>query len=561
MKLVNKISLLTLFLLTVFGINSFIGLRQIFKVGTELRNVTNRDIALTAIITSITHWQLEKAVFFERAVRISEEIAFEEISPAREKHLFDYAKLTKKGFDKLAQLGALKIIEGKRNIQEGIKSSKFLDVKEGLKHASDVLSEIEKAHIYYDSLVGEIFTLINAGSYQLSFEDIKKIRKGQNDLAVELKALLKEVQGFTGNSLSKAKHSEQIARKILWLSLFVSVFISSIFAFSIIRSISHPLKRLVKATHQIGVGDFVVCLDESSKDEIGEVSAAFNAMAGELLEFKKKLEDKNQMLAKNLEITNAQRKDLEKINQELDSFVHTVSHDIKTPLTGIAGYGAFLEKHHSDKLDKKGKECLSGIRKAADHLNFLIQDLLALTRISRIRNPYGDIDPNTLITVVKERLEFDIKKFNVDFNIPQKMPIIRCDGIKLGEVFLNLINNAIKFFSKNNKEHPKIEIGYKDKGDFHEIYVRDNGIGIDPKYHKEVFGIFKRLHDEDEYKGTGAGLSIVKSIIDEHGGKIWIDSQLGAGATFYFTIPKKLRMMAKNGAKKEEMITNKDSIS
>jgi two-component system CheB/CheR fusion protein len=111
----------------------------------------------------------------------------------------------------------------------------------------------------------------------------------------------------------------------------------------------------------------------------------------------------------------------------------------------------------------------------------------------------------------------------------------------MAEVFLNLINNAIKFSSKNNKQNPRVQIGYEDKGKFHRFYVKDNGIGIDPKHHQQIFGIFKRIHTDEEYEGSGAGLSIVKRVIDDHDGKIWVESGLGRGATFYFTIPKGLR--------------------
>jgi light-regulated signal transduction histidine kinase (bacteriophytochrome) len=135
----------------------------------------------------------------------------------------------------------------------------------------------------------------------------------------------------------------------------------------------------------------------------------------------------------------------------------------------------------------------------------------------------------------------------VDLIIQPDMPVIKCDRIKMSEVFLNLVNIAIKFSSKNKKENPKVEIGYVDEGEFHKFYVKDNGIGIDPQYHQQIFGIFKRLHTAKEYEGTGAGLSIVKRVIDDHGGKIWIESELGKGATFYFTIPKALKTKKKIG--------------
>jgi len=180
-------------------------------------------------------------------------------------------------------------------------------------------------------------------------------------------------------------------------------------------------------------------------------------------------------------------------------------------------------------------------------MNELIEDLLTLSRISRIQNPYEDVNINDLINSVRERIKFDIKKHKVDLRVQEKMPIVRCDRIKIGEVFLNLINNAIKFSSKDNKESPKVEIGCRDKNEFYEFFVKDNGIGIDPKYHQRIFGIFKRLYTVHEYEGTGAGLAIVKRVMDDHGGKIWVESEPGKGATFYLTIPKGLKKEKKIG--------------
>lgn len=237
-----------------------------------------------------------------------------------------------------------------------------------------------------------------------------------------------------------------------------------------------------------------------------------------------------------------QKEDLEKVNLELDSFVYTASHDLRAPLRGIASFATFLEEDYKDKLDKNGKDYLNEIRKGANRLSTLIDDLVALSRISRIKNPYEKIQVKSLIQSINERIKFDIKKHKVELKIQDGIPEIICDRIKLGVVFLNLINNAIKFSSKNNKENVRVEIGYKNKNGFNEFYVKDNGIGIDPKYHSKVFGIFKRLHKQREYEGTGAGLSIVKNIIDDLGGTIWIESQLGTGSTFYFTVPKGLKI-------------------
>jgi two-component system CheB/CheR fusion protein len=124
-------------------------------------------------------------------------------------------------------------------------------------------------------------------------------------------------------------------------------------------------------------------------------------------------------------------------------------------------------------------------------------------------------------------------------------PKITCDRIKISELFYNLINNAIKFSSQKDTEQPIIEIGYIEKENAHQFTVKDNGIGIDPKYHNQIFGIFKRLNSTKKYEGSGIGLNIVKGVIEDHQGKIWIESEVGQGTTFIFTIPKDLKHNAK----------------
>ena len=131
------------------------------------------------------------------------------------------------------------------------------------------------------------------------------------------------------------------------------------------------------------------------------------------------------------------------------------------------------------------------------------------------------------------------------------------ETIKLTEVFLNLINNAIKFSSKQEKK-PVVDVEYNDKENFHQFSIKDNGIGIDPKYHDKVFDIFKRLHSNEEFEGSGTGLGIVKKVVDDHKGKVWIESELGKGTKFLFTIPKDLKVskveeeVSVEGASKEE---------
>ena len=229
---------------------------------------------------------------------------------------------------------------------------------------------------------------------------------------------------------------------------------------------------------------------------------------------------------------------LERTNFELDNFVSAASHDLRSPLHSICSYSGLLMKDYSDKLDQQGNAFLTKIVNSSKRMDALISDLLKLTKISRILNPYEEVAMDQVIGSVQSMLEFEIKNSNVDLKIQKNIPVIFCDRIKMVEVFQNLLQNAIKFSSKQEGNKPEVEIGYADKNEFHEFYVKDNGIGIESKYQKRIFNIFERLHPCKDYAGSGIGLTLVEKIISEHGGQVWVESELGKGATFHFTIPK-----------------------
>lgn len=334
-------------------------------------------------------------------------------------------------------------------------------------------------------------------------------------------------------NMSEVHDAAEKLRMILYAASLIVVVVVIIMAVVIASSIARPIKALTQVSGIIAQGDLSARAQIEAEDEIGKLARSFNAMTDNLVAAKADVEQKKEEVEEKKRL-------LEQVNKELDSFVYTASHDLKAPLRGISAFANFLEEDYKDKLDKEGKDYLKEIREGANRMDVLIKDLLKLSRISRIKNPYEDVNMNDLIDSIVKRVEFDIKEKKVDLKIQQGMPFVRCDRIKMSEVFLNLMNNAIKFSSKNNKNNPRVEVGYMDSGGFHKFYVKDNGIGIDPKYHDEIFGLFRRLHTSEEYEGTGAGLSIVKRVIDDHGGKIWVESGIGKGSIFYFTIPKAL---------------------
>jgi len=229
--------------------------------------------------------------------------------------------------------------------------------------------------------------------------------------------------------------------------------------------------------------------------------------------------------------------ELRKTNEELKNFVSVVSHDLKTPVIAIHGFASRLLKHYQEKLEDKGSRQLEQIIVSACRMELLVSDLLTLSRIGRIVPTFEHVASSEIVRNVISGIQNRIKEKGIEVVVADNLPTIYCDGERIYQVFENLLVNATKFTADIKK--PKIEIGYKDGGDPHLFYVRDNGIGIDPEHHLRIFEMFHRLKLKEDEEGTGLGLAIVDRIIKNHGGKVWVESEKDKGATFYFTVPKR----------------------
>jgi len=220
-------------------------------------------------------------------------------------------------------------------------------------------------------------------------------------------------------------------------------------------------------------------------------------------------------------------------NTELEQFTYTVSHDLKSPLVTINGFLGYLEEDAAARNTKRLTHDIQRIREAVSKMKTLLDELLELSRIGRLMNPpvtapFADL-VNEALAAVQGRLE----ERRVRVMVQPDLPPVRGDRRRLVEVLQNLLDNAAKFMG--NQPAPRIEVGCEERDGQQVFYVRDNGIGIDPKNHEQVFGLFKQLSPSDE--GTGIGLAIVRRIIEVHGGRIWVESELGMGAAFCFTLP------------------------
>lgn len=245
--------------------------------------------------------------------------------------------------------------------------------------------------------------------------------------------------------------------------------------------------------------------------------------------------EKNEILrAKNDEILK-QNKSLADSNRDLEKFAYIISHDLKEPLRNINGFTKLLLKKVTEiNKDENIKEYASFITNGTQQMEDLLNGLLEYSKIGVVKNEKALVDLNQLLTQVTSslKIQLDEKKCEVEI---KPLPSIQCCSIQMTQVFQNLVANAIKFSDELGN---KIEIGAEEMEDEYRFFVKDNGIGIDLEYQKDIFQVFKRLHDRGSYTGSGIGLSTCKKIIDDHGGRIWVESKKGEGACFSFTLPK-----------------------
>jgi signal transduction histidine kinase len=211
------------------------------------------------------------------------------------------------------------------------------------------------------------------------------------------------------------------------------------------------------------------------------------------------------------------------VNDELDNYVHVVSHDLKTPITYIQGFSSQLLENYQGNLDDEGRICLERINASARRMETLVSD-------------FEKVPSSEIVKDVTSGLQDRIQDNGIELVTAHNLPSIYCDRKRIYQVFENLLVNAVKF--TKGAESPEIEIGCKNGKDFHQFYVKDNGIGIDPKYHLKIFDKFERLKEIEDEEGTGLGLAIIQGIVKNHGGRVWVESQRGKGATFNFTLPK-----------------------
>jgi len=283
--------------------------------------------------------------------------------------------------------------------------------------------------------------------------------------------------------------------------------------------------------------------DNSCKEEISIESADGTLMTFQInISFLEKIDGYYVIVTDLTEQKKAEKelhdllKDLERSNKELQQFAYVSSHDLQEPLRTIASFTQLLERRYKGKFDSDADEFMDYIVEAAKRMQLMILDLLEYSRVSTNQEEFKEVDTVEVLDEALFNLRGTVENNNaiITYN---GLPKVTADKNQLVKIFQNLISNAIKF--KKENEQPKIHISAKKDPQKNQYVfgIQDNGIGMDPQYAERIFTLFQRLHTRDEYQGTGIGLSVVKKIVERHGGRIWVESELGKGSTFYFTIP------------------------
>lgn len=290
--------------------------------------------------------------------------------------------------------------------------------------------------------------------------------------------------------------------------------------------LTRPLGDVTRAAAAVAAGDLTQRVPVRSDDELGLLGQSFNTMAEQVGRSHHELESQVAQRTQALQATNA----------ELEAFSYSVSHDLRAPLRAIHGFARILTEDHAKQLDPEAQRLLGVIDQNTRRMGQLIDDLLAFSRLGRQEVTAGRVNMDDLARNVADevrRAEVD-RPHPLDIRIAA-LPPAQGDRAMLRQAMSNLLQNAAKFTRR--QPHPVVEVGSQPDGAHSVYYVKDNGAGFDPRYTDKLFGVFQRLHRVEDFEGTGVGLAIVKRIVQRHGGRVWAEGQVDAGATFYFTLP------------------------
>jgi signal transduction histidine kinase len=291
------------------------------------------------------------------------------------------------------------------------------------------------------------------------------------------------------------------------------------------RGITGPLEQLTTAAETVATGRDIVPVSATRHAELARLADAFNGMAARVQESQHVLEDR----------VAARTHELQERNEELEAFGYSISHDLRAPLRAMQGFSQILLDEYGERLDDEGRRYAGRIVAGATRMDQLIRDLLAYSRISREQLQPVAVNLSRIVKAALEQIDAELTERGADVKVQEPLPAVVGHAATLSQVVANLLGNGAKFMPPGRV--PRLNVRAEPRRQVVRLWVEDNGIGIQPEHQERIFGVFERLHGNDEYPGTGIGLAIVRKGIERMGGRVGVESTPGQGSRFWIELP------------------------
>ncbi|WP_135228828.1 sensor histidine kinase [Deinococcus fonticola] len=372
-----------------------------------------------------------------------------------------------------------------------------------------------------------------------SLERAVQLVSGGQGLAhtVRAKQVLADMISFENTRLTGAVADSRAALnrlRLLPLGVLCGLLLLAWAGRQVLRLLARYVGALTENTRRIASGEYGRRIEPLRVRELDELGGQVHQMAAAVAEREQQLQAQRAALEQvNLNLQQVNQ-NLQRSNGELERFAYVASHDLQEPLRTIGSYTELLARRYSGQLDERADTYVEFIMSATHRLKNLIQDLLVFSRVQRSTRTATAVDLNTLLGEVRQELQTRLAEVQGELHV-RPLPTVTANRELLHHVFLNLLGNALKF--RDEARAPLVGVRAERGDDAWVFHVQDNGIGIEEKYHERIFEAFRRLHHASQYGGSGIGLSVTRSAVEQHGGRIWVNSAPGAGATFSFTLP------------------------